>query len=340
MGRLFIYRIFVFMDDIRLVTYSSSNTIPADLPGKSLFHSVELFEVFEETDGYKPFYMVAWNGDKAVARLLAVVRNGRRMFSSRYTKRCEIYEPGEFLVEDINKEELFESMINHLSMIVRPYCFIIELRNLPSPLFCYKGLRESGFFPITRIKVYNKLDDELEDSISQSRRKQINKGLSLGAKVKASDNPEEIKSFAKLLKYVYSPKIFRHFPDLDFFLKLVAVGSEDDNFAKVFLVKYQDKIIGGSVCVYSGDTAYLLFSGGMRKSFARVYPGVLAVWEAMNHARKCGYKRFQFMHAGNPFRRYGFRDFILRFGGNQRSTRRWFKFKWKWLNVLLTKLYV
>lgn len=328
------------MDEIRLVTYTSSCAIPRDIPGKSLFHSVELFEVFEQTDGYKPFYMVAWRGNNAVARLLAVVRNGRKFISSKFTRRCEIYEPGEFLADDIKRDTLFKSMIDHLSKIIMPHCFIIELRNLPAPLFCYKGLKQCGFFPVTRIKVYNDLDDQLENNISESRRRQIEKGLSLGATIEVTENTEEILSFAKLLKYIYSPKIFRHFPDLDFFLKLSTKNSGHKDLAKVFLVKFHQKIIGGALCVYSSDTAYLLFSGGMIKSFARIHPGTLAVWGAMNHARKYGYKRFQFMHAGNPFRKYGFRDFILRFGGNQRSTRRWFKFRWRWLNVLLTKLYV
>ena len=41
-----------------------------------------------------------------------------------------------------------------------------------------------------------------------------------------------------------------------------------------------------------------------------------------------------------PFKKYGFRDFILRFGGKQMSSRRWFHVRWNWLNRLLTKIYV
>ena len=78
----------------------------------------------------------------------------------------------------------------------------------------------------------------------------------------------------------------------------------------------------------------------MRKSYAWLYPGVLAVWNAMLYAREQGYAHFEFIDAGLPFRRYGFRDFILRFGGKQLRSRRWFRVRWEWLNRLLIKIYV
>ena len=98
-------------------------------------------------------------------------------------------------------------------------------------------------------------------------------------------------------------------------------------------------IIGGSVCIYSGSTAYLWFSGGLRKSYALQYPGVLSVWKAMSDAKERGYEHFEFMDVGLPFQRHGYRDFVLRFGGKQVSTRRWFRFRWSWLNHLLQRCF-
>lgn len=71
----------------------------------------------------------------------------------------------------------------------------------------------------------------------------------------------------------------------------------------------------------------------MRKTYA-FYIGVLAVWAALTYAREEGYEHFEFMDAGLPFKKHGYREFILRFGGKQSSTRRWFRFRWKWLNNL------
>ena len=118
----------------------------------------------------------------------------------------------------------------------------------------------------------------------------------------------------------------------------VHIGDSWQRF-KIFIVKYQERIIGGSVCIYSGDTAYLWFSGGMNKTHLRQYPSVMAVWQALTDANNRGCKYLEFMDVGTPFRKHGYRDFVLRFGGEQISTRRWFKFKWKWLNRLCLLLY-
>lgn len=142
-----------------------------------------------------------------------------------------------------------------------------------------------------------------------------------------------------MLKKYYSPKIHRYLPDYSFFISLIR-QSGNKELGKIFLVRYKNKIIGGAVCLFSGNTAYLLFSGGMRKTYARLYPGVLSVWNAMTYAAKHQYTHFEFIDAGLPFRKYSYRDFILRFGGKQLSSRRWFKIRWNWLNKLLIKIYV
>ena len=51
-------------------------------------------------------------------------------------------------------------------------------------------------------------------------------------------------------------------------------------------------------------------------------------------------RHMEFMDVGLPFRKHGYRDFVLRFGGKQSSTRRWFRVNWSWLNKLLVKFYV
>ena len=141
-----------------------------------------------------------------------------------------------------------------------------------------------------------------------------------------------------MLHHVYSFKIRRHFPSLRFFRELERQFMERQQ-SRIFVVTYRGRIIGGSACIYSGTTAYLWFSGGMRKTYALQYPGILAVWAALRDARQRGYRHLEYMDVGLPFRRHGYRDFVLRFGGKQISTRRWFRFRWEWLNRLLSKFY-
>lgn len=90
-----------------------------------------------------------------------------------------------------------------------------------------------------------------------------------------------------MLRHLYSSRIRKHFPNIIFFQHMDTrlIHSRQ---AKIFIVRYKDKIIGGSACIYSGNDAYLWFSGGMRKTYALQYPGILAVWKALQDAHQNG----------------------------------------------------
>ena len=324
---------------IRLTTYRKGNSIPA-LPGYTIFNSTELFRVYELTRGYEPILIVAYLEERPVAKLLAVIRKSVRLFPPSIIKRCEIYGNGEYFDETQNREELFSYILEHLTHEVLQKSFLIEFRNLDNPLFGYKAFRKNKYFPINWLRVYNSLHSRTPlERLSVSRKRQINKALKNGAYIEVADNDKDITLFSKMLKKAYSSQVRKHFPDLNFF-RLLTWQRPDKEMAKIFLVKYKDKIIGGSVCVFSNGNAYLWFSGGMRKTYAFLYPGVLAVWAALTYAREEGYEHFEFMDAGLPFKKHGSREFILRFGGKQSSTRRWFRFRWKWLNNLLCRMYI
>lgn len=120
-----------------------------------------------------------------------------------------------------------------------------------------------------------------------------------GAQVREARTKEEILCFAQMLRHVYSSKIRRHFPSIKFFQHLENQLTKGQQ-SKIFIVIYKEKIIGGSACIYSDDSAYLWFSGGMRKTYALQYPGILAVWKALDDAKQRGYRHLEFMDVGLP----------------------------------------
>ena len=77
----------------------------------------------------------------------------------------------------------------------------------------------------------------------------------------------------------------------------------------------------------------------MKKTYALQYPGVLAVWKALEDARQRGFRHMEFMDVGLPFSKNPFREFILRFGGKPVSTYRWFRFSARWLNTVMSWRY-
>lgn len=323
---------------LKLTTYYRGSMVP-ELPGTNTFHSTELFRIYEATPGYSPVLIVASEGDKPVAKLLAAIRKSVRMFPPGIIRRCEVYGVGEYFDESADKEAIFSDMLQRLTAEALRDSFLIEFRNLENPMFGYKSFRANQYFAINWLRVRNSLHniDKAEARFSPSRIRQIKKGLKNGAQVREACTMEEILCFAQMLHLVYSSKIRRHFPNINFFLHLENQLKEEQS--KIFIVTYKEKIIGGSACIYSDDSAYLWFSGGMRKTYALQYPGILAVWKALDDAKQRGLRHLEFMDVGLPFRKHGYREFVLRFGGKQSSTRRWFRFRWDWLNRVLMKIY-
>ena len=324
---------------LKLTTYYRGSRVP-ELPGTDTFHSTELFHIYEATPGYTPLLIVASEGGVPVAKLLAVIRKSTRLFPPSIIRRCEVYGTGEYFDETVDKESVFSDMLQRLTDEALREAFLIEFRNLDNPQFGYKAFRENRYFAVNWLRVRNSLHNagQPENRFSPSRIRQIKKGLKNGAQVKEAHTPDEIHAFARMLHHNYSAKIRRHFPSMDFFQQLEKQMTASRR-SRIFIVTYKDKIIGGSACIYSDDSAYLWFSGGMRKTYALQYPGILAVWQALRDAKERGYRHLEFMDVGLPFRRHGYREFVLRFGGKQISTRRWFRFRWEWLNRVLTKIY-
>ena len=323
------------------VTIYRRKSPPPDLPGTDLFHSSGLFRLYASTPGYSPLLAVArGEGGAVVGKLLGVVRRSVRLTPPAFIRRCEVYGTGEYFCPAGERESVFACLLSALTAEASRRSFLIEFRNLDDAKFGYRLFRQQKYFPVNWLRVRNSLHGTLppEKRFSASRLRQIRKGLQNGAEVRETHDPAEIQAFARMLHRVYSFKVRRHFPSLRFFRELEHWLTEGER-SRIFIVTYRGRIIGGSVCVYSGSTAYLWFSGGMRKTYLRQYPGILAVWHALVDARQRGYRHLEYMDVGLPFHRHGYREFVLRFGGRQTSTRRWFRLRWGWLNRLLSWLY-
>lgn len=322
---------------IRLATYRHVDDMP-DLPGDNLFHSTELFQILERTPGFTPRMIVAYEGNTPVGKLLCVIR---QIFNATdLYQKALIYGSGEYFNTSRKPEEIFDEILPYLSAQLVDKVFFLEFRNLEEPLFGYRTFRQNKYFPVRWLRVQNSIHQEILDKwMSTKRKKHIQEGLANGAELGIVQTREELHDFAVMLKKFYRSKVSRFLPDIRFFYHLFTYKTEKQ-LAEIFTVKYKGKIIGGAVCFFSGETAYLILAGGLRKRYPTLYPNVLAVWNAMVYARQKGYRHFEFMNAGLPFKKFGYRDFILRFGGKQFGTRRWYRMRWQWLNKLLIKFYV
>lgn len=91
---------------IRLATYYHAKDVP-DLPGSNIFHSTELFHVLEQTNGYCPRLLVAYEGETPIGKLLCILRRSTRL--CRFVEKGYAYGVGEYFSSSYRKEEIFGS---------------------------------------------------------------------------------------------------------------------------------------------------------------------------------------------------------------------------------------
>ena len=323
---------------IKLTTYYHADQVPP-LPEGSTFHSTALMRIYEATPGYRPFMVVATDEGRPVARLLAVVRQSHRHWLPNLIRRCEVFGCGDYFDPPVSQEELFGQMLERITAEALTDSWLIEFRDLSHPLFGYKHFIRQGYFPIRWMRVYNSLHsvEWVEDRFYSSRLRQVRRAQRRGVTVSQAHDSAEVERFSAMLHANYSFKIRRHFPDEQFFHHLIQRWEKEATRARIFTVNQGERLIGGAVCIYSGSTAYLWFSGGLTKRYVLESPVVMAIWGAMADAKRRGYEHFEFMDVGLPFQRHGYRQFVLRFGGKTVSTRRWFQSRWPCLNRILCR---
>ncbi|GHT19633.1 hypothetical protein FACS189429_7480 [Bacteroidia bacterium] len=116
----------------------------------------------------------------------------------------------------------------------------------------------------------------------------------------------------KILSSASFPVSHALFP-IEFFVILA-----QQNYGKIFAVKFGGKIIGGIVLVTLHNKAvYEWFVCGNDKDFRNNYPSVVATWAGIDCALRSGISKFDFMGAGVPHKPYGVREFKSKFGGKQ-----------------------
>ena len=300
----------------------------------SFFHSPELMELYELTPRHKPYMAVVTDDEgHEVAHLLAVARYKRSLFPPYLYTHIRVIGEGVYLQEP--SEQIFSLMVNALKERLQNKVLYMEFSNLSQKMFGYETLRSEGFFPVRWMSVHNSLHSRIpEERITAKLLTRIKNAQQRGATTKMVKTEEEFKAFSKLMRRHNWFKPRRFIPNDYFFRGLMEKGK-----CKIFITKYHEKVIGCSVCVYSREDAYLWYSAARRKSYATLHPNAVTFWGSIKDAHEMGCRHIRFMDVGLPFRKNPYRDFIMRFGGKEVSTYRWFRINIKWVNALASWLW-
>ena len=293
-------------------------------------------EICEQTPRQKPYMVVVTDEEnQVVCHMLGVVRIRTLWLPPFLIIHCRVLGEGDYSTTKFSKDELFGEMLGALTKKLNNRTLFIEVSHLSQKMLGYKQLRTQKFYPVNWMSIHNSLHSHApEERINEKMQRRIDHAHERGVKTDTVKNEEDLKAFMRLLRRHHFLKPKRYIPDEDFFRQIMNSGNGD-----LFITRYRQHVIGCSACAYSQGNAYLWYSAFKRKSYAMVHPDILTIWDTMKHAYDNGYQHMCFMDVGLPFSKNPFREFILRFGGKEQSTYRWFRFSIKWVNALLAWIY-
>ena len=309
-----------------------------DIPSGNIFHSRQLFIVYEHTPRHSPYMVVARDEEGGFAAcLLAVVRARGTWLPPFIYWHCRIFGEGAYR-DDFAKEEremVVGLMLQAITSRMTLRAFYIEMSNLSTKMFGYRQFRNCGYIPVSWMSIHNSLHSKpAEERISDKMKRRLEHSANRGARTEEAMSDEDVNMFIRLLHNHNLLKPKRYIPADSFFHNIRTM----DN-CHLLLTKYHSKAIGCAALVYSQGNAYLWYSAFLRKSYMKLHPDDFTLWNAIKRAESDGCAHIVFLDVGLPFKRNLLRDFILRFGGKPMSTYRWFYFTNPWLNNVLKWLY-
>ena len=322
------------MEGTRTTIYTKTEGMPKLQEG-SFFHSRELMEICEAAPRQRAYMVVVTNeSGRELSHMLGIVRYRTLLLPPFLLIHCRILGEGVYSNE-AQKDELLGEMLGALTRKLDNRVLFIEVSNMSQKMMGYKQLRQAGYYPINWMSIHNSLHSHApEERITEKLQRRIDNAHQRGAKTEIVSTEEDFKAFQKLLRKHHILKPKRYIPDEIFFRKVM-----EGTGGKLFVTKYHGRVIACAAVAYSEGDAYLWYSAFRRKTYHKLHPDTIVIWDVMKHAHQNGYKHMRFMDVGLPYGKNPFREFILRFGGKEQSTYRWFRFSIRWVNKLLAWFY-
>ncbi|MBR4390578.1 MAG: GNAT family N-acetyltransferase [Bacteroidales bacterium] len=299
------------VNDISLIDRQQWDDLVNCSPMASIFQTPEFFDFIVENGMYRTKLIgVEEDGalkGLAVCWILAEGKGWKKRLSSR-----AIINGGPLLDESISEKAL-ALLLESIKTELKRYCVYIETRNFNDysrwrTIFEACGFR---YQPHCNFHIDTTSAETVEANMGKSRRRDIKYTLREGAMAVEATTNEEVDAFYAILSELYKDKVKRPLFKLDFFHQLM-----EKSFTRLILVKYQEEVVGGSLCLeLKSRTLYEWFVCGRDYEWRNVHPSELATYEAICLAVNHGCQCFDMMGAGEPDKAYGVRDFKAHFGG-------------------------
>lgn len=306
------------------MTFSIGTSLPEDEwrrwvfenAAGNIFHTPEMFRVFQRTRGYQPEIWVArGENQKILAIFLPVtisIHTGmfRRLSTHTIAYGSVLCDPCEDAKEALNL------LLQRFQAAHKSRSIYTELRNICDMSAYQAALKQLGFTYEEHLNY--KIDltgspDAVFSRIGKRTQKHIKRASTRGElTIEEVTNRSGIDECYHLLCKTYRlarvPLADRSLFEAAFdvlyplgMLRVTAARRAETLAAVSFELLYKDVMYG--------------WYGGMDREFSRYTPNELLMWYILRWGAENGYREYDFGGAGKPDEDYGVRDFKAKFGG-------------------------
>ena len=275
------------------------------------FQTEECFSFYRSLGFIEPFRCSVERDGVEKGRMVGYIQKDGGKLKQFFSRRA-IINGGPMLADDITEDEL-TGLLTKCKRELKKKAIYIETRNFDDYARYKEIFSRAGYNyePHYNFHVDTSSIDIVEANMGKSRKRDVKTSLRDGAFVVENPTSDEVKDFYRVLEHLYKTKVKTPLFPFSFFERLYR-----SSFGRFLLVKYDERIVGGTVCVCGENVMYEWFACGEDGVHKNIYPSTLATYAGIRYAAEHGYARFDMMGAGAPNDGgYGVRDFKAKFGG-------------------------
>ena len=300
------------MDCLKDIDTGKWNELVAKSSVASFFQTPSCYHFYQSLPFVEPFvYGVEHQGQLLAVACGYIIADGGKL-KQFFSRRAII--PGGFLLADNCPTEAVTCLLNFTKNALKKKAIFVEVRNYDDYACFSSAIQAAGFEYQPHLNFHvdtTSLESSLQ-KLSSTKRRDVKVSLKEGAELSLLDNETDLKAYYDLLRDLYKTKVKTPLFPYEFFQQLYQWPE-----GRIFVVKYQGRVLGGSVCVeLPNRVLYEWFVCGLDREIKNVYPSTLATWGAIEYAATHNILRFDMMGAGKPDAGYGVREFKAKFGGD------------------------
>jgi serine/alanine adding enzyme len=304
------------MSVVRTLPYDKWREFVDAQPAGNIFHTPEMYQVFERARGHRPELWASLNGDGRVVALFTPIHISLKEGVMRsLTTRAVSY--GSVLAEPTPEGQTGLDMLlaAYHKQSRRRATLFTELRHVSDVSAFRPVLERNGFHHEEHLNYLIDLEqpvDTIWKQIASPARQAVERARKRGTTIELAQDGSCVDEVYRLLHLT-----FKHaqvwLADRSLFEAAYEVLAPR-GMVRMLLARNEPGYIGCSVeLLYKGVT-FVWYKGGDREQRS-LYPNDALVWHSLKWGAENGMRCFDWGGAGAPDKPYGPRDFKSKYGG-------------------------